>query len=687
MKITPLLALLATSLISPALSQTRENFTLNGLSAFVITPPNPAPGNPWIAYAPAVGSLPNWTGNGEEKWMFDQYFAAGIAVAGIYSGDLSGNPTQRAGYTELYNELVSNRGFAEKFSFHVRSRGGLLGYNWAADNPGKVAAIGGIYPVTNLLSYPGQTIAASHYQITTQELTTNSQQYNPIERLTPLFNSGVKIFHIHGDNDGTVPLAQNSQITKDRYDALGGDMTLKVIIGGGHDLNNHWWNDQELTDFMISETLSATNTPSSINLLSTTPSDNSLDIETSTNLVAQFNTPITLTGNGSIILKNLSGGPDIPINLTTDVLINANSLTINPPVNLAAGQEYAVEISNDAIQNTQSPPSNFPGLQASDDPNWSFTTRSNQTTLDVVNPSFEADDIPNGTFQNGVAQGWTTVGTVTGTQDFNDNQSPQPTEGEQHAAISFENQTLSQLTPHTIEAGRTYSLTADIGQVTNFTGSQATIWLFGSNEEITTPLNNSNGTAQLSEISPTRGTYLLNQTITYTTLDENDPFLGQQIGIAFTNSAGTQVLVDNVRLSTNIPNSQNTFATWVSNFNLGANNGPNDDPDGDGLDNRVEAWLGTNPSQPNVGITTQSSDGLTFELSHNQNPNTPSDLNATYQWSPNLTDWFSDGSGPPNGPIVTLSSDTSQPPTNFITLQSTEFLPKIFFRIIVNTTP
>ena len=251
-----------------AYSQTRENFTLGGLSAFVITPDTPAFGNPWIAYSPCVGGLPNWTGSGEEKWMFDQYFAAGIAVAGIYSGDLSGNVAQRAGYTNLYTELVDNRGYAEKFSFHTRSRGGLLGYNWAADNPDKVAAIGGIYPVTNLLSYPGESTAAAHYGVSVAELNADIELYNPIERLAPLASSGVKLFHIHGDSDGTVPLNENSQITKDRYDILGGDMTLKVIAGGGHDYNTHWWTDQELTDFMMTETLAAAAPdPASLGLL------------------------------------------------------------------------------------------------------------------------------------------------------------------------------------------------------------------------------------------------------------------------------------------------------------------------------------------------------------------------------------------------------------------------------------
>lgn len=229
----------------------RVDFTLSGQSAFRITPTTAAPGNPWIAYAPAVGGLPAWNsggGSGAEQWMFDHYLANGIAIAGIYAGDLSGNTDQRAGYTNLYNEMTINLGYAEQFSFHTRSRGGLLGYNWAADNPDKVAAIGGIYSVTNLLSYPGFTQA---------QIDADPKLDNPIVRLAGLVANDVSVFHIHGDNDGVVPIEDNTQIVKDYFDANGGDATLTVIAGGGHDMNAHWWNNQPLTDFMINETLAA----------------------------------------------------------------------------------------------------------------------------------------------------------------------------------------------------------------------------------------------------------------------------------------------------------------------------------------------------------------------------------------------------------------------------------------------
>jgi len=175
------------------------------------------------------------------------------------------------------------------------------------------------------------------------------------------------------------------------------------------------------------------------------------------------------------------------------------------------------------------------------------STSAHAATLAIVNPSFEDDDAPDNSFLS-VAAGWTLVGNPTGTQDFNDGQSPQPTDGEQHGFASFQPASLSQLTTHAISAGETYTLTVDVGQLTNFSGSEATIYLFGSTAGFGTPLANVNGTAQQAGIAPASGAYLLDQTVTYTALASGDPFEGQQIGIALVNSVGTQTLFDNVRL-------------------------------------------------------------------------------------------------------------------------------------------
>ena len=61
----------------------------------------------------------------------------------------------------------------------------------------------------------------------------------------------VPIFHIHGDQDRVVPLEANSGLVKKRYDQLGGEMTLEVVKGQGHNLWAGWFHSQKLVDFIL----------------------------------------------------------------------------------------------------------------------------------------------------------------------------------------------------------------------------------------------------------------------------------------------------------------------------------------------------------------------------------------------------------------------------------------------------
>ena len=76
-------------------------------------------------------------------------------------------------------------------------------------------------------------------------------KHNPIDRLAALAKSKVPIFHIHGDKDRVVPLDKNSAIIKERYDKLGGPMTLEVVPGQGHNMWSGWFQSQNLVDFLI----------------------------------------------------------------------------------------------------------------------------------------------------------------------------------------------------------------------------------------------------------------------------------------------------------------------------------------------------------------------------------------------------------------------------------------------------
>jgi hypothetical protein len=234
---------------------TTEKLVVAGRRAFLMMPPAVAPsgsqqrgGIPWVWYAPTLKGLPSTA----EKWMFDQFFAAGIAIAGIDVGESYGSPVGRRIFGEFHSHLVATRGMAVQPCLLARSRGGLMLYNWAVENPVRVAGIAGIYPVINLLSYPGLAKASGAYEMSEAALAAALPQHNPIDRLSPLAKAKVPIYHIHGDKDRVVPFADNSGALMQRYRKLGGQVTVLTAAGQGHNMWQGFFQDQDLVDFVIS---------------------------------------------------------------------------------------------------------------------------------------------------------------------------------------------------------------------------------------------------------------------------------------------------------------------------------------------------------------------------------------------------------------------------------------------------
>ena len=224
-----------------------ENFVLDGRRAFLIPAASPAPGRPWVWYAPTLPGLPG----PEEKWLFEQFLAAGIAVAGIDAGESYGSPAGCAVFSTLHHELAERRGMSRRPILLGRSRGGLMTLSWAARNPDKVTAFAGIYPVCDLTSYPGLDKACAAFGLTSQGLADALALHNPVDRLAPLAKARVPLFAIHGDVDKLVPLEANSGRLKQRYEALGGSMQLIVPKGQGHNMWEGFFRCPELVAFVI----------------------------------------------------------------------------------------------------------------------------------------------------------------------------------------------------------------------------------------------------------------------------------------------------------------------------------------------------------------------------------------------------------------------------------------------------
>jgi len=228
----------------------RTNIMVNDHRAFTIIPADLDPDEPipWVWYAPTLGNgLPGQ----HEIWMFNRLYTNGIAIAGIDVGESYGSPKGVAIYQALYDKLTRENRFSRKPVLLGRSRGGLMLYSWAVRNPSSIGAIAGIYPVCNLVSYPGLERAAPAFHMSAEELRTNLGKLNPVEMLAPLAAAKIPIFHLQGDNDKVVPLGPNSKLLADRINTMGGNAQIRVIKGQGHNLWNGWFTNEELIRFIM----------------------------------------------------------------------------------------------------------------------------------------------------------------------------------------------------------------------------------------------------------------------------------------------------------------------------------------------------------------------------------------------------------------------------------------------------
>ncbi|MFM8413919.1 MAG: alpha/beta hydrolase family protein, partial [Planctomycetota bacterium] len=229
-----------------------EVFDVAGRTAFMFTPADeaavPPQDKPWILYAPTLPAYPDEA----ERWMHEQFTKAGVAVAGVDTGESYGSRAGVEAAEALHAEMV-RRGYAKRPAVLGRSRGGLWASAWAIAHPERTAGIGGIYPVYDWRTYPGLEKAAPAYGLPPAELAARAAELCPIERIDALVRAGVPVCIIHGDDDQVVPLAPNSLRLKQAYESAGkGDLVRLIVAEGqGHSFWEGFFRCQELVDFLI----------------------------------------------------------------------------------------------------------------------------------------------------------------------------------------------------------------------------------------------------------------------------------------------------------------------------------------------------------------------------------------------------------------------------------------------------
>lgn len=241
---------LSVTFAQEVLPKTPEVFDVDGHKAVVYAAPKPAEGKPWLWYAPTLNGGISLAGR---KMYFEAFMQAGISIAGYDLGEVRGSPASTAKFSLFYDAMVK-RGFSPKPIMLGQSRGGMMTLAWASRNPDKVKAWVGIYPVCNLASWPltrSEAITLKDFGMQREELVARLGEFNPIDHLDGLLANKVPMFVVHGDSDVVVPYDDNTKIVKERYEAGGGSIQVKIIPGEGHKVGPSFFECRELVDFVL----------------------------------------------------------------------------------------------------------------------------------------------------------------------------------------------------------------------------------------------------------------------------------------------------------------------------------------------------------------------------------------------------------------------------------------------------
>jgi pimeloyl-ACP methyl ester carboxylesterase len=232
---------------------------VHGRFAFLIEPTGRVDSQRrWVWTFPFEQALADAHGKVQQRFYVEKLLASGFHVAGINVGVSCGSPAAAAVCDEFYKVLVSKHGLNKRARLIGQSNGGLIAYAWAFRHPECVDRIAGIYPATDLRTWPGLAQAVTYpakgldYGLMQGQLTARLTEFNPIDNLRPLAKAGVKILHIHGDADRLVPMDKNSTELACRYREFGGQADLIVLKGLAHG-GASFFTSTAFADFLLAD--------------------------------------------------------------------------------------------------------------------------------------------------------------------------------------------------------------------------------------------------------------------------------------------------------------------------------------------------------------------------------------------------------------------------------------------------
>lgn len=235
----------------------RHEFTVGAHPCFLLEPHTRSPAHkPWVWYAPTfIPRLPKAL----HHFYLSHLLDAGIHVAGIDAGESWGNPTGRTAFSRFHEHMTSHLGMESRACLLAQSRGGLMHYNWAAENPAKVKCIAGIYPMTTAFGPLEDRVYEAH-GLSQAGFRKAMDRHNPIDRIRPLARAGVPVYHLHGNADTMVPYQANAVDFIERYRTAAGTpeiATLQTVPHQGHEEIPEFFISQPFLEWLLSESTRA----------------------------------------------------------------------------------------------------------------------------------------------------------------------------------------------------------------------------------------------------------------------------------------------------------------------------------------------------------------------------------------------------------------------------------------------
>ena len=208
----------------------RLDFVVAGRPALLVVPAKAAPGKPWVWRA-------EWFGDPHAPQVDLALLARGWHVAYMNATDLYGAPPAMALFDAYYRRVTADYGLAPKMVIEGFSRGGLYAFNFAAEWPGRVAALYLDAPALDIRSWPGPkhplwTECRASYGLTEAQAAT--AKVSPLDRIEPVVRAGIPIFGVSGDADEAVSYRENLAVLVERYRAGGGLIEVVIKPGGKH---------------------------------------------------------------------------------------------------------------------------------------------------------------------------------------------------------------------------------------------------------------------------------------------------------------------------------------------------------------------------------------------------------------------------------------------------------------------